>query len=107
MPIFQSIKFLGQVYNNLKSLFSWIKQGYRYYISFLEENIRLIDVKLLKYKDNVLITFKNYKALYKDESSYQLKIFYINKRRKYIRQFDNYFKENSITNKVIAAFLSG
>ena len=78
--ISQSIKFLYCIYSDLDGLFPQTRQGYRYYISFLEENIGLIYVKPLKYKDDTLAAFKNYKALGEKQSSCQLKVRYIDGR---------------------------
>lgn len=64
-PISLSTKFLGYVHGELEGLFPRMRQNYRYYISFLEESIGFIDVKPLKFKDNELSIFKNYKALRK------------------------------------------
>lgn len=60
----QSTEFLSQVYSDLERS---SKQDYRYYISFLEESTGLIDVKPLNNKDDALVTFKNYKALYEKQ----------------------------------------
>lgn len=64
----QSIEFLGQVYSNLDGLLPQIRQSYRYYISFLEESKKLIDINLLKYKDDIQAAFKDYKALCEKQS---------------------------------------
>ena len=63
IPMSQLTKFLGCVHSDLERPFPRTRQGYRYYISFLEESTGLIDVKQLKYKDDALTAFKNYKAL--------------------------------------------
>ena len=100
----QVTEFLGQVYSDLEGPFPRTKQGYKYYISFLEENTGLIDIEALKFKDDALTTFKNYRALHKKQSGYQLKVLHTDGRREYIRKFDDYLKENSITHKVTALY---
>lgn len=57
-----------------------------------------------KYKDDVLAAIKNYKALCKKQSDCQLKIIHIDGGRKYVGEFDKYFKENSITYKVTTPY---
>lgn len=103
--MFQSTEFLSQVYSDLKGLFFWTRQGYQYYISFLEKSISFINVELLKFKDNTFVVFKNYSALRKRQSGCQLKIFYIDRGRKYIRKFDDYLKENDIAYEITAPYL--
>ena len=101
--ISQFTEFLGQIYSDLEELFP-TRQSYRFYISFLEKSIGLINIKLFKYKDNTLAIFKNYKALCKKQFDYQLKVLPTNAKKKYIEEFDNYFKDNSITNNVTASY---
>ena len=103
-PISQSTEFLSRVHSDLEGSFPQTKQGYRYYISFLEESIGLINVELLKYKDNGLAVFKNYKALQKKQSDCQLKVLHIDRGGEYVREYDNYLKENSITHEVIDSY---
>ena len=75
-PMSQSTEFLDQVHSDLEGPFLRTRQGYRYYIFFLEESTGLIDVEPLKYKDDVLAAFKNYKALREKKSGCQLKVFH-------------------------------
>lgn len=84
----------------MKELFPQIKQDYRYYIFFLKESKEFMDMEFLKYKNNALAAFKNYKALYKKKFACQLKVLYINHKREYIEEFNDYFKKNGITHKV-------
>ena len=65
----------------------------------------LSDIELLKYKDDVLAAFIDYKALRKKQSSCQLKFLHINEERKYMGEFDDYFKENVIIHKVTTSYL--
>lgn len=62
-------------------------------------------MELLKFKDDTLVAFKNYRALYKKQSGCQLKIFYTDGGAEYIKEFDDYLKENDIAYKVIASYL--
>ena len=103
-PMSPVTKFLGQVYSNLEGLFPRTKQGYRYYISFLEENTVLIDIEALKFKDDTLAAFKNYKALRKKQSGCQLNDFYTDGRGKYMGKFDDYLKENSVSHEVTVSY---
>ena len=103
-PIFQSTEFLGRVHSDLEGPFPHTRQDYRYYIFFLEESTDLIDIELLKYKDDILVTFKNYKTLREKQSSYQLKVFHTNGGREYMGKFDDYLKEYSISHEVIAPY---
>lgn len=48
--MFQVSEFLDRVHNNLKELFLQKKQDYKYYLSFLKKNTKLINIQLLKYK---------------------------------------------------------
>ena len=43
-PMSQVNEFLGRVHSDLEGPFPRTRQGYRYYISFLEESTRLIDM---------------------------------------------------------------
>ena len=103
-PMSQSTEFLSQVYSDLERSFSRTRHGYRYYISFLKESTSLIDIKPLKYKDDILAVFKNYKTLREKQSDCQLKVLHIDRGGKYVREFDNYLKENSITYKITALY---
>ncbi len=73
-PISQVKKFLGRVNSDLEGPFLRARQGYRYYISFLEESTCLIDIEPLNVKVDALTTFKNCKALREKQSGCQLKI---------------------------------
>lgn len=100
----QSMKFLDRVHSDLEGLFPRIRQGYRYYIFFLEKSTGLIDVGPLKFKDDVLPTFKNYKTLREKQSDYQLKALHIDGRRDYMRKFNDSLQENGIIHKVTAPY---
>ncbi len=80
------------------------RQGYRYYISFLEESKGLIDIEPLKFKDDALAAFQNYKALREKKSGYLLKIFHTDGGGEYMREFDDCFKENGISHEVTAPY---
>ena len=67
-PMSRSTEFLGRVHSDLEGPFPRTRQGYRYYISFLEESTGLIDIEALKFKDDALAAFKNYKALREKQS---------------------------------------
>ncbi len=67
-PMSQVTEFLGRVHSDLEGPFPRTRQGYRYYISFFEESTGLIDIEALKFKDDALATFKNYKALCEKQS---------------------------------------
>ena len=79
-------------------------QGYWYYISFLEERTRVIDIEALKFKDDALAEFKNYKALREKQSGCQLKIFHIDGGGEYMGEFVNCHKENAISYEVSAFY---
>ncbi len=87
-----------------KDFFPRTRQGYRYYISFLEESKVLIDIKPLKFKDDALAAFKNYKALRKNQSGCQLKILYTDGGREYMGEFNDCLKENGISHEVTAPY---
>lgn len=97
-------KFLGQVYSDLEGLFPQTKQSYKYYIFFLKENISFINIKALKFKDNILAIFKNYKALHKEQSSCQLIVLHTDGRSEYMGELDHYLKKNDITHKVVTSY---
>ncbi len=61
-------EFLGRVHSDLKRPFPRTRQGYRYYISFLQECTGLIDIETLKFKDDALAAFKSYKTLHEKQS---------------------------------------
>ena len=88
-PISKSSEFLGWIHSDLEESFPRIRQSYWYYIFFLEESIDLINVEPLKFKDDVLAAFKNYKALQKKQSSCQLKVLYTDRGGKYMEEFNN------------------
>ena len=44
----------------------------------------------LKFKDDVLVVFKNYKALCKKQSECQLKILHTDRKKEYIGEFVDY-----------------
>lgn len=58
----------------------------------------------LKFQDNTLLAFQNYKALCEKQSDYQLKILYIDRKEKYMGEFDDYFQENGIIHKITAPY---
>ncbi len=91
---------LGRVYIDLKRLFLFTRPGYWYWISFLEENKSFINVEPLKFNYYAPAVFKKYKALHEKQSSSQLKIFHIDRRKKCMKNFEDYFEENSIGHKV-------
>lgn len=66
--MFQSSEFYERVHSNLRRYFIQTKQSYKYYISFFVESTKLIDIEPLKYKDDALAIFSDYKALYKKQS---------------------------------------
>lgn len=68
----------------------------------LEESIRPTNVEPLKYKDNALVIFKNYKALREKQSNCQLKILYTDEEEEYMGDFDSYLNKNVIFLKVTA-----
>ena len=98
------MEFLSQVHSDLEGLFPRRRQGYRYYIFFLKESTGLIDIEALKIKDDVLAAFKNYRTLREKQSGCQLKVLHTGRGGEYIGEFDDYFKKNGITHKVIAPY---
>lgn len=58
-----------------------------------------------KFKDDSLTKYKNYRALCEMQSGCQLKLLHIEGERKYMREFNDYIKENSITYEVTAIYL--
>ncbi len=95
--------FLGQVNSDLEGSFPRTRQSYRYYISFLEEDIGLIDIEPLK-KDDALAAFKNYKALREKQSGCQLKILHADGGGEYMGEFDDCLKGNGISHEVTALY---
>ncbi len=67
-------EFLGRVHSDLEGPFPRTRQDHWYYNSFLEESKGSIDIESLKFKDETLAAFKNYKALYEKQSGCQLKM---------------------------------
>ena len=103
--MFKSSEFLGRIHSDLEGPFPRTRQGYWYYISFLEKNTGLLDVKPLKFKDNALTALKNYKALQEKQSGRQLKVLHTDKRGEYMGEFDDYLKEIDIIHKITAPYL--
>ncbi len=101
--MYQVNEFLGRVHSDLKGPFPRTRQSYWYYISFLEESIGLIDIKPLKFKDDALATFKNYKALHEKQSGSLLKILHTDGGPEYIEGFDDCLKKNGISHEVTAS----
>ncbi len=99
-------EFLDRVDSDLEELLPRIRQGYRYYISFLEERTGLIDIKPINFKDDAVAAFKNYKALLEKQSGCQLKIFHTNGEGEYMGEFDDCLKENGINHEVTALYLT-
>lgn len=66
----------------------------------MKKSIGLINVEPLKYKNGVLAVFKNYKAWCEKQTSCQLKVLDIDGEKKYMQEFDDYFKEYGIIYKV-------
>ena len=104
IPMSQSTEFLDRVHSDLEGPFPRTRQGYRYYISFLEESTGLIDIEPLKYKDDALAAFKDYKALRERQSGCQLKVLHTDGGGEYMGEFDDYLKENGITHEVTAPY---
>ena len=105
IPMSQSTKFLDWVYSDLEGPFPRIRQNYRYYIFFSKESIGLIDIEPLKYKDDALAAFKDYKGLHERQSGCQLKVLHTDEGKEYMREFDDYLKENNINYKVTNPYL--
>ena len=103
-PMSQTTEFLGRVHSDLEGPFPSTRQGYKYYIFFLEESTGLIDIEPLKFKDDALTAFKNYRALCEKQSSSQLKVFHTDRRGEYKGDFDSYLKENGIHHQVTAPY---
>ncbi len=92
------------MHSDLERPFLHTKQGYRYYISFLEECTSLVDIEPPKFKDNTLAAFKNYKALREKQSGCQLKVLYIDGGREYMGVFGDYLQENGISHEVTTPY---
>ena len=101
----KSFEFLSQVHSNMKEPFPQIRQGYWYYISFLKKSTSFIDVEPLKFKDDALAAFKNYKALREKQSGCQLKVFHTDGRGEYMGEFDDYSKKTGIIHEVTIPYL--
>ncbi len=80
--------------------FPCIRQGYQYYISFLEGSKSFIDIEPPKFKNDAVAAFKNYKALCKKESGSHLKIFHTDGGGEYMEAFDDFLKENGRSHEV-------
>ena len=63
IAISQFTKFLGWVNNDLEVQFSGQNKAVDTTSFFLEKSTGFIDIKLLRYKDDTLIAFQDYKAL--------------------------------------------
>ena len=100
----QITEFLGRVHSDLEGLFPRTRQGYRYYISFLEESTSFIDIEAFKFKNDALAAFKNYRALREKQFGCQFKVLHTDRGEEYMGEFDDYLKENSITHKVTASY---
>lgn len=88
--ISQSTEYLDQVYNNSKRFSA--RQGKTIDITlFLLKRIKDFLIQLFKCKNDALIIFKNYNALYKKQSDYQLKVLHTNGKKEYIGEFNTYF----------------
>lgn len=57
-----------------------------------------------KYKDDVLVAFKNYNALCEKQSCCQLKILHTKGGKEYIENLVDYLKKKEIIYKVITAY---
>ncbi len=97
-------EFLGRVNSDLEGFFSLTRQGYWYYIPFLEESKGFIDIEPLKFKEDALVAFKNNKALNEKESGCQLKIFHTDRGGEYIGRFKDCLKENCISHEITAPY---
>ena len=102
--ICQVNEFLSRVNSDLEGPFPCTRQGYRYYISFLEENTGLIVIEPLKFKHDPLAAFKNYKALHEKQSGCQLKILHKDGEEEYVREFHDCLKENDISHVVTSPY---
>lgn len=58
-------------------------------MSFLKESTNLMDVKLLKLKDEALALLKNYRALREKQSGFQLRVFHLDERGEYMQELHN------------------
>lgn len=87
----------------MEGSFYSLRQGYWYFISFLEKNKGLIDIELLKFKDDALVTFQN-KILGKKQSDFQFKIIQTDGWGKYMREFNDHHEENVISPKVTSFY---
>ncbi len=99
-PMSQVNEFWGRVNNDLEGPFPCTRQGYWYYIFFFEESKGLIDIEPLKFKDDALAAFKDYKALREKKSVCQLKIIHTDERGECMADLDDSLKENGISHEV-------
>ena len=63
-----------------------------------------MDIEALKFKNDVFAAFKNYRALHKKQSGCQLNVFHTDGGEEYMREYNEYFKENSIIHNVTALY---
>ena len=101
----RSTEFLRRVHSDLEGTFPLTRQGYWYYIFFLEESTGYIDIEAFKFKNDVFVTFKNYKALCEKQSGCQLKVLHTDGGGEYIGEFNDYVKENGIAYEVTTPYL--
>ncbi len=85
-------EFLGRIDSDLEGPFPRTKQGYRYYITFLEESKGFIDIEPLKFMNDALVAFRNYNVLREKQSDCQLRILHIDGGREYNGEFDDCLK---------------
>ena len=55
----------------------------------------------LKYKDDVLVTLKDYKVLCEKQSGCQLKVLHTDGGKEYMGEFDDYLKETISPTKLL------
>lgn len=67
--------------------------------------MEFINILNFKFKNNAFAALKNCKASREKQFGYKLKIFYSNRKKEYIREFDDYFNKNSNTHEVTAFYL--
>ena len=103
-PMSQSSEFLARVHSDLEGPFPSTRQGYKYYISFLDESTGLIDIEFLKFKDDALKAFKDYKTLREKQSGCQLKILHTDGGGEYKGDFETYLIENGIHHEITAPY---
>lgn len=101
IPISEVEEFFRRIYNDLERLFPFIRQRHRYNIFFLGENKELINFELLKYRNDVLSVFKNYKFFKEKQSDCSdcpFIILRIDRDIKYKKEFQEYLEEQSTFN---------